>query len=385
MVSYSFRLHICAVALLLSSLPAITQTYCAPIQSAKEKTYGFNPTKLDQNARTAKSAQMDAFWTLVKSYETDGVTCLRNLLVAEQSDRFFLFDGASLLYSIDKSDASVRVVVSSIERANLEQVETRGYLQMLLNLSHAKVDVGPLANCYLRRKDVNAFVAQHSMELNRDTGAVFIYGTMRPQDADRYLIEALQYPEIYARATAALLLATNMTEESFTALHDFHGLTELPANYQKEIQASLTFVKYEAPKTSPQYNRVQVLEFIRTLPHTDEEMDAAFRKQREWEEKQPPPLLPPKVRTPQSDKKMVADIRERIESSPPFTDIADHERFIESAIANLTEADLPLVREARRKSLHGLSDEALGEYFAFSRVILGVINRLDLYKESRIH
>ncbi len=77
----------------------------------------------------------------------------------------------------------------------------------------------------------------------------------------------------------------------------------------------------------------------------------------------------PKVRTPQSDKKMVADIRE----------------FIESAIANLTEADLPLVREARRKSLHGLSDEALGEYFAFSRVILGVINRLDLYKESRIH
>ncbi len=125
MVSYPFRLHICAVALLLSNLPAITQTYCAPIQSAKEKTYGFNPTKLDQNARTAKSAQMDAFWTLVKSYETDGVTCLRNLLVAEQSDGFFLFDGASLLYSIDKSDASVRVVVSSIERADLERERVR--------------------------------------------------------------------------------------------------------------------------------------------------------------------------------------------------------------------------------------------------------------------
>src|SRR5260370_28880747 len=183
MVSYSFRLHICAVALLLSSLPAITQTYCAPIQSAKEKTYGFNPTKLDQNARTAKSAQMDAFWTLVKSYETDGVTCLRNLLVAEQSDRFFLFDGASLLYSIDKSDASVRVVVSSIERANLEQVETRGYLQMLLNLSHAKVDVGPLANCYFRRKDVKAFVAYPSMCLNRTHDPCFIYGTFLPKTA----------------------------------------------------------------------------------------------------------------------------------------------------------------------------------------------------------
>jgi hypothetical protein len=91
------------------------------------------------------------------------------------------------------------------------------------------------------------------------------------------------------------------------------------------------------------------------------------------------------VRTAQTDKKMVADIRERIESSPPFLEIADHERFIESAIANLGETDLPLVREARRKSLHGLSDEALGEYFAFSTVILGVINRLDLYKEYRVH
>jgi len=78
-------------------------------------------------------------------------------------------------------------------------------------------------------------------------------------------------------------------------------------------------------------------------------------------------------------------MRERIEESPPFLEIEDHERFIESSTANLTQADLPLVREARRKSLHGLSDESLGEYFAFSRLILGVINRLDLYMEYRIH
>src|ERR1700756_2379776 len=84
-------------------------------------------------------------------------------------------------------------------------------------------------------------------------------------------------------------------------------------------------------------------------------------------------------------KDMVANMRRQIEESPPFLEIEDHERFIESAIANLTEADLPLVHEARRKSLHGLSDEALGEYFAFSRVILGVVNHLDLYKEYRVH
>ena len=385
MFLYPFRLHICIALLLLSAVVAAAQTYCAPIQSAKEKTYGFNPTKLDQSARAAKSAQMDAFWSLVKSYERDGATCLRNMLAGEKTDGFFLFDGASLLYSMDKSDASVHVVVSSIERADLEEVDTRGYLQMLLNLSHAGVDVGPLANRYLRRKAVDTFVPQHAMELNRDMGALFIYGSLQPETADRYLIAALDYPEPYARATAALLLATNMTEESFKALHDFHGLGDLPANYQKEIQPSRAYEKYEAPKSPAQYNREQVLEYIRALPHTSTQLDVALKKQREWEEKQPPPPMPPKVRTPQSDKKLVDDMRERIENSPPFTEIEDHERFIESAIANLTEADLPLLRDARRKSLHGLSDESLGEYFAFSRVILGVINRLDLYKDYRVH
>jgi hypothetical protein len=97
MFAFLCRLCICALALFLSAVSAGAQTYCAPIQSAREKTYGFNPTKLDKDARTAKSVQMDAFWTLVKSYEADGVTCLRNLLQAEKSDGFFLFDGASLL------------------------------------------------------------------------------------------------------------------------------------------------------------------------------------------------------------------------------------------------------------------------------------------------
>ena len=159
----------------------------------------------------------------------------------------------------------------------------------------------------------------------------------------------------------------------------------MPANYQKEIQASRIHVKYELSKGPPTYSREQVLDYIRALPHTREELDAALQKQHDWEKKQPPRPLPPKVRTPQSDKKMLADLRERIESSPPFAEIEDHEKFIESAIANLTEADLPIVREARRKSLQSLSDESLGEYFAFSRVILGVINRMDLYREYRVH
>ncbi len=124
------------------------------------------------------------------------------------------------------------------------------------------------------------------------------------------------------------------------------------------------------------------MEYIRALPNTREEMEAAFKKQYEWEQQHPEFHPPAKCA---NSKDVVSHMRERIEESPPFLEIEDHERFIESSTANLTQADLPLVREARRKSLHGLSDESLGEYFAFSRLILGVINRLDLYMEYRIH
>jgi hypothetical protein len=43
------------------------------------------------------------------------------------------------------------------------------------------------------------------------------------------------------------------------------------------------------------------------------------------------------------------------------------------------------VREARRKSLYDISDESLEEYLAFTRVMIGLLNRLDLYKEYRTH
>ena len=370
----------------LASGPCVcTQSYCSPIQSAKEKTYGFNPTKLDSKTRAVKSSQMDAFWTLVKSYEDDGVTCLRGLLTSQKDDGFFLFDGASLLYSLDKSDAPTGVVVSSIERADLDEVDTRGYLQLLLNLSHSGVDVGPLANRYLTRKDAEAMVPEHAMELNRDMAGLFIYGSMPPEIADHYLTAALQDQEPYARATAALLLATNMTEESFKALSEFKGLSELPEQYRKEVEHSLKYDPYQPPKMSPKFTREQVLEYIRTLPNTREEMEAAFKKQHAWEEQHRGMLPHSKGAKAEITKDMVADTRHQIEESPPFLEIEDHKRFIESAITNLTEADLPLVREARRKSLHGLSDESLGEYFAFSRLILGVINHLDLYQEYRIH
>src|SRR5260370_27441184 len=110
---------------------------------------------------------------------------------------------------------------------------------------------------------------------------------MPADTADHYLIAALEDKESYARATAALLLATNMTGESFKALSQFKGLNDLPEQYRKEIDHSLKYDPYRPPKTPPKFTRKQVLEYIRALPNTREEMETAFKKHSAWGEQHP--------------------------------------------------------------------------------------------------
>ena len=56
-----------------------------------------------------------------------------------------------------------------------------------------------------------------------------------------------------------------------------------------------------------------------------------------------------------------------------------------SAVATLKAEDFETLREARRKSLVNVSDESLSEYLAFTQVMIGLLNRLDLYKDYRSH
>jgi hypothetical protein len=56
---------------------------------------------------------------------------------------------------------------------------------------------------------------------------------------------------------------------------------------------------------------------------------------------------------------------------------------VAGGVRSLQARDLGSLRDARRRSITGVSDEALGEYFAITEVIVGVINRLDLYRNLR--
>jgi len=336
-----------ALLLMLAAAAAEDQG-CAALQALKKQAYGFRPTTLTQQQQTAKERQIDRFWQLAGSQGERGVTCLQRMLLAETSDSFFLFDGAGLLLHLDDSSPSLRVVSDAAARTDLGEINAAGYVELVLELAQHGVDTISLAEKYMNYPKVDGYIAEHSLPVDRATGAIFLYGSMPADRADKSLIALLSAKDSVIRSTAALQLALNMTRDSYRALAGIPTLDDLSEYARKQVVASLA---YHAPgdKVIPTYSRVQILSRLRNLPHTQEQMESELKKPN------------------------------------PVVGIASDEPFLRSAIATLATGDLDAVREARRSALLTVSDDSLYEYAAYTRIILGVINRLDLYKEYRVH
>jgi hypothetical protein len=139
-----------------------------------------------------------------------------------------------------------------------------------------------------------------------------------------------------------------------------------------------TIMKYKAPNPAdyahPEFTREQVLETIAGLPHTRKAFDqvmatkgAAFDKQ----------MRDAKATQPQ--------IAQAVADSLPIYGVADHTASMSSAMATLRASDFATIREARRRALYNVSDESFAEYVAYTHIMIGMPNRLDLYTEYRSH
>jgi len=334
--------------LLLPTTVAAQPAGCAELQALKKETYGFRPSKLTELQQTAKEKQIDRFHKLAESQGERGVRCLSAMLKSENTDSFFLFDGASLLLHLDDSPPSLAVVSDAAARSDLGEINPASYVELALELAQHGVDTSPLAEKYMRYPNVDGYVAENSLPLDRTTGATFLYGSMTPERADENQVPLLNAKESYVRGTAALQLALNMTAGSYRALAGLSGFDDLPEYAQRQVIAALAYHPPDA-NVIPAYSRERVLARLHDLPRTPEQMEAELKKEN------------------------------------PVVGIAHDEPLIRSAIATLNAADLDTVREARRKALISVSEECIEEYAAYTRVILGIINRLDLYKEYRVH
>jgi hypothetical protein len=318
---------------ILFAFPASGQN-CPELEAAKKKIYGFKPPTLSKEQQTATAKEMDGFWNLAKK-DKNARTCLTRMLQNEPANSFFLYDGAQLLLELDpkQTTPTLETVAKAIARSDLADIEIGSYLQTVRMLDAKGVDTGELAEKYMRAPKVDAFIPQHSLQVPKPLGAVFLYGPMHPDKVDRHLIPFLQSTDEETKSSAIYILALNMSPRSLAALKELQGLSKRD---QEMVDGVLT-VREVRVKEKSKYTRAQILAKLAKFPDMDE-----------------------------SD----------------FAEGEDKE-IDNSILSTLTAQDLDALRAARSRGIKGISDESLYRYFDLTRLLLGLINKHNLYAEHR--
>ena len=238
------------------------------------------------------------------------------------------------------------------------------------------MDIQSLAAKLLLFPNAVIHISEHSLDLDSDTAALFLYGSMDPLKSSKALIAQLQAQEPFVRAAAAHLLAEQMTEEAFRTLSAWGGLADVKEDYRvNDIQAVMKFQALDpAELANPKWTREQVLQIVAGLPHTRKEFDDVMStKGAEFD------------RQAREKKLSQEELAKAVAESEPIYGIADHIAFQNSAVDTLKAEDFDTIRQARRKALYNVSDESLSEYLAYTQIMIRVLNHLDLYKDYRAH
>lgn len=73
----------------------------------------------------------------------------------------------------------------------------------------------------------------------------------------------------------------------------------------------------------------------------------------------------------------------RLPEMDPVSDEAEDKALDNSIYATFSDADVGALREGRRKMIVGVSNESVEGYQEMSRILLNLINVLDLYPQYR--
>jgi hypothetical protein len=349
---------------------------CDAIRADKAKVYGYRLAQMNEAQIEAKSTELDAFWKQVQVAGPDGVTCIRGLLAEEKTDHVFQVDAASMLFPVDQSPETLQLIRDALAQADFQESDPANYLELAMELSQAGVDVSALAAKFLLYPNATIHISEHALDLDSDTAALFLYGSMDPAQAGKALIAQLQAPELFVRSAAAHLLAEEMTDVSFRTMSKWNGIGEVEGDFRRnDIQA---IMKYKAPNPQDfahaKFTREQVLETIGDLPHTRKEFDQVMATKGATFDKQ--------MRDAKATQSQIA---QAVADSLPIYALADHTAFMSSAVATLQASDFATIREARRKALYNVSDESFADYVAYTQIMIGLLNRLDLYAQYRSH
>jgi hypothetical protein len=318
-----------SVAIALSGTTQGQVNECAGLQRLINETYNFKPSKLNEAEQTAKSNAMDRVWEAVKTERTKLLPCLRAALADPQADPFFLFDGSSLLLSLDPSEESKRTLIRSYALVDLADVDLSIWVGRLALLGAEGFDISQAADKWLRFPDATYYLPQHgAYKVTVDNGAMFLFGSMDEAQATPVLLKIVADKNHPGREIALWALMSQATPEALQALKQIDS-RPFSQKAQQSLNALLKGPHLLEPRKNPKNTRAEFVTAFEKLLKGDSAPFAELVSQ-----------------TPDGEKDVVAVLRPE---------------------------DVPLVRRVRRRLIAIGNPHAIGFYNDFSLILMTLI------------
>jgi hypothetical protein len=152
-------------------------------------TYNFVPHSLTNEQISAKSKQLDVFWTDVKANQVTDLPALREELARPDAPAYFEYDGAKLLLSLSQLRSDESIALSAINHADLADLQSTDYFLTVHKMSVDGLDTTTAALKILEDDKFQAYIPQHALKLDQEMCLTYL---LLPIEERFYLVAVEQ-------------------------------------------------------------------------------------------------------------------------------------------------------------------------------------------------
>jgi hypothetical protein len=176
--------------------------------------YNFHPSKLNDDSRKAKSAEMDKFWNDVKAHQKQELPLLRIELQDSSNPTFFMTDGSELLLQLSNSQEDKALALSAMSKSDLNDTDSGAYFYTIHDLSLSGFDTTKAALHILDYPEFSVPLPMHAMTLDASSCLMYL---LLPLDASKWMPDterrfALEKNETILKALIALFFYAQTSE-----------------------------------------------------------------------------------------------------------------------------------------------------------------------------
>jgi hypothetical protein len=225
--------------------------------------YNFYPSEVSKEIKDKKSKEMDKLWVLVESDKNLYLPLLRKELQKPNQNKFFYYDGSSLLLKNSESKEDMLITIQAINKAPLIDVINYDYFRMVHWIGTRDINIFPAIENMLSYPQFKIFIPEHVLTLGQDYSTLYCFLVL---DDSFYLDQLIQRLKIEKDPTTIktiiISLAYTVTEKGQKAINDFiNSNNDIEINkYAKNFSKLET--KEELPKKEIKSERKYINQFL---------------------------------------------------------------------------------------------------------------------------